>query len=460
MRYLQLVDFKRLKNAKLLNFPRGANLRQNLQGVSIDSRTLRAGEVFWAITGERLDGHNYIAEAVRKGAAAIVLAREQAHRFAELPLPQIIVPETLHALQEMASLHRKRFRIPVIGITGTNGKTTTKEMIAWILQNKFRVLKTRGNLNNHIGVPLTLLELHSEHEVAIIEMGTNHPGEIKQLCKIAGPTAGLITNIGRGHLEFFATLEGVSREKTQLFSSVGRRGIIYLNLDDENLPRFPGRKKSLWSYSLAGKPKARVTGKLAKLNSEGAGRWKLNEREFIQLHVAGLHNVNNALAAATVALSFGFSEREIKKALEKYVSYDKRMQIIRTGGLTIINDAYNSNPDSFIKALETLNHIAKEHTSRRIVVMGDMLELGLESEALHQELLISLLDFDIEGIFTLGKASNTAGDVLRYRGFDRVYSFTSHEQLGKELKKFCKKGDTLLLKGSRGMQMEKVLAYL
>lgn len=460
MRYLRLKDFRWLSNVVLSNFPKGKAAAHNLRGVSIDSRTIRSGEIYVAIQGEKLDGHNYVQDAVQKGAAAVMITKEKLSRFSTIQVPIIAVDNTLNSLQELANRHRKRFRIPVLGITGTNGKTTTKEMIAWILQKKFNVLKTQGNLNNHIGVPLTILRLTSEHDIAIVEMGSNHPGEIKALCEIATPNMAMITNIGRGHLEYFASIEGVAREKWQLFEAISSRGIIFLNDDDRRLPKFSRRRKSVWRYSLQTKKQVRAFGQFQKLNAEGAGIFTLNNSTKIKLQVPGIHNVRNALAAASVGLYFGLTEKEIARALSNYSAFDKRMQVINSAGLVFINDTYNSNPDSFIPAVETMNHIAANEKKRRFVAMGDMLELGLESETMHQELLMNLLDFDIEGIFTMGKASNNAAELLAEKGFDKVHPCTSHEQLATELKAMAKPGDIVLLKGSRGMQMERVLAFI
>jgi len=460
MKYITLADLKKLPDSYMVNKPSAAVLNRNLRGISIDSRSLKANQVFWALKGPKFDGHDFIVNAARSGAAALVINKNHAHKVSAMGLPVLVVKDSLKALQKMAARHRRKFNIPVLAITGTNGKTTTKEMIAWILQTKMNVHRTWGNLNNHIGVPLSILTLNSEDDVSIIELGTNHPGEIATLSAITKPSAALITNIGRGHLEFFSTIEGVAREKIELFNCLSRQNTIFLNSDDPLLPSFPARKKTLWSYSLKGKKNVRVSGKLVELNSDGAALWKLNNKTEIQMRVAGMHNVNNALAASAVALYFGFNEEEIKVALEGFMAYDKRMQIVKNGDSMIINDSYNANPDSYEPALQTLEHIAAQRNGRKIVVVGDMLELGLEGEALHQELMFNLLDYNVDGIFTLGSGTALGADLLKERGYQKIYSFKSHSSLGEALKKFMKPGDIVLLKGSRGMQMEKILAYL
>ncbi len=460
MRYITLSDFHKIPDTQIYNFPDAEEANNNIRGISIDSRSIKSGEVFWAIKGERFDGHNYVANALQNGAAGIVIQRNFMTKFRELDIPVIVVNDTLDALQTFASMHRKKYKIPVLGITGTNGKTTIKEMIAWILQKKFNVLKTYGNMNNLIGTPLTLFNLNSDHQIAIIELGTNQPGEIDKLVSIVQPTAALITNIGRGHLQNFSSIEGLAHEKIRLFKSISRRGIIFLNRDDTRLPKYPFRRKTLWSYSLEGKRKARVSGMFVELDNDGMGVWKLNDKVTITMKIPGKHHVQNALAAGTVALYYGLKEEEIKEALENYTSFDKRMQIVKSGGVVIINDSYNANPDSFTAALQTFNHIASNKNGRKIIVLGDMLELGLESESYHHDLLFSLLEYDVDGIFALGKESRLAARDLKEKGFNNVFWFSTHENLAKELKLFIKKGDYLLLKGSRGMQMEKVLGLL
>ena len=373
----------------------------------------------------------------------------------------ISVPDTLEGLQALSRFHMRRLPpVTCVGITGSNGKTTTKEMIAWILQKKYLVYKTKGNLNNHIGTPFSLLQLKPEHEIAILEIGTNHPGEIDYLSKIVKPTAGLITNIGRSHLQYFSSREGVAREKLHLFKNIKRSGIVFLNLDDMLLDQFSYRYKKVWSYSMHQDKKADVNGTLVGLNNQGEGVLLLNNKTKIKLNVAGIHNVKNALAASAVALYFGLSEQDIKSAIEMYTSYEKRMQIINNGSITIINDCYNANPDSFIPALQTLKHMAEKQNRRKVVIMGDMLELGLESVSLHEEIIQELLTFDVAGIFTLGNDSKIAADLLREKGYEHIHSFSNHNDLAIALKNFLKNNDIVLLKGSRGMQMEKVLSYI
>ncbi len=457
---LRLRDLENIPQASIQLPVSGRMFEAPVRGISINTRTLQPREIFWAIKGQTHDGHWYVSDAEKKGAVAAVVEKKRFEQLSPLNIPVILVKDTLKSLQQFSAWHRKRFNIPVIAITGTNGKTTVKEMITWILQTKFNVHKTIGNLNNHIGTPLTLLRLNSDHEISIIELGTNHPGEIALLGSLVKPTAALITNIGRGHLEFFSGIDGVAKEKISLFKSLQKNPTIFLNNDDKKLTATRIGFKNIWSYSLHNKKNPRIKGRLIRLDKEGCGIWELNNTTRIHLHVPGVQNVQNALAASTVGLFFGLMENEIKEALEGYSAYDKRMQIIRNDQILIINDSYNANPDSFPAALDTLGHLASGKNHRKIIVIGDMLELGKKADHLHHELFLRFVDYEIAAIFTIGQYSNKAADLLREKGDQNVYSFTEHEALGIELKKYLKPGDTILLKGSRGMQMEKVLAYI
>jgi UDP-N-acetylmuramoyl-tripeptide--D-alanyl-D-alanine ligase len=457
---LYLHDLKNIKESTIL-YPAKSNKNDvPIRGISIDTRTLQPQEIFWAISGESFDGHWFVNEAEKKGAVAVVIDKKKAKQLPTLQIPLIQVKDTLSSLQQFSTWHRSRFKIPVIAITGTNGKTTTKEMISWLLQTKYNVHKTIGNLNNHIGTPMTLLRLNSNHEISIVELGTNHPGEIGMLSSFVNPTAALITNIGRGHLEFLSSIEGVAKEKLALFRTLRRNGLIFLNRDDKQLASAKLKRKNIQDYSLTQSTNARVKGRLMGVDKNGCGKWTLNKSTVIRMRIPGIQNVQNALAASAVGLSFGLSEKTIKNALEEYTAYDKRMQIINNGQSIIINDSYNANPDSFYPALDTLSYLAKGKNKRKILVIGDMLELGKKSDELHHALFKKLLEYKIDGIFTYGAACQKAAQKILINGFANAYSFDSHEALSKKLKQFLKPGDVILLKGSRGMQMEKVLAFL
>jgi len=457
---LNLNDLNNIEGGSIISPSSSDTLDKPIRGVSIDTRTLHPQEIFWAIRGDSFDGHWFVDEAEKKGAIAAVVEKKKSKQLPPLQIPLILVKDTLKSLQQFSSWHRSRFDIPFIAITGTNGKTTTKEMITWLLQTKFNIHKTIGNLNNHIGTPLTLLRLNSNHQISVIELGTNQPGEIELLTSLVKPSSALITNIGRGHLEFFSSVNGVAKEKLTLFRTLKKKGLIFLNRDDKHIEAARIRRKNIQDYSLSEKTKASVKGEMTGLDKNGCGIWKLNQKTTIHMQVPGTQNVQNALAASAVALSYGRSESAIKNALENYSAYDKRMQIIKNGQSLIINDAYNANPDSFKPALDTLSYLASGKKTRRVLVIGDMLELGLKSDELHRNLFLNLLDDKIDGIFTFGKACAKALQLIKEMGFANAHSFDSHEELAKKLKDYLKPGDIILLKGSRGMQIEKVLAYL
>jgi len=457
---LNLNDLKNIKGSSIISAGSSETFERPVRGISIDTRTLLPQEIFWAITGSSFDGHWFINEAETKGAIAVVVDKKKSKQLPRLQIPLILVNDTLKSLQQFSSWHRSRFDIPIIGITGTNGKTTTKEMIAWLLQMKYNVHKTLGNLNNHIGTPLTLLRLNSEHQISIVELGTNQPGEIDLLGSLVKPSSALITNIGQGHLEFFGSVKGVAREKMMLIRNLRRNGLVFLNRDDKHLRAARIRRANIQDYSLMNNRDAAVKGELTGIDDNGCCIWKLNKKTTIHMHVPGTQNVQNALAASAVGLYYGLSEITIKKALEEYSAYDKRMQIIKNGQTLIINDTYNANPDSFYPALSTLSSLTEGKNARRVLVMGDMLELGKETDELHQKLFLSFLNYKLDRIFTFGKACDKAVRWIKEKGYLSAYSFNSYEELAKDLKDYLKAGDVILIKGSRGMQMEKILAYL
>ena len=457
---LTINDLRNIEGSTISSSGSLETFDRPVKGISIDTRTILPREIFWAISGESFDGHWFVNEAETKGAVAAVVEKKKSKQLPPLKIPLILVPDTLKSLQQFSAWHRSRFDIPVLAITGTNGKTTTKEMITWLLQTTYNVHKTIGNLNNHIGTPLTLLSISSKHQISVVELGTSKPGEIELLSSLVKPTSALITNIGRGHLEFFGSVKGVAKEKIALFKKLRRKGLVFLNRDDKHLSAARIRRTNIQDYTLQNKLNAAVKGQLTAMDKKACGIWKLNNKTTIHMHVPGTQNVQNALAASAVGLSYGLSEITIKKALEEYSAYDKRMQIIQNGQSLIINDTYNANPDSFHPALSTLSALTEGSHKRRILVVGDMLELGNNTDELHQKLFMSFLNYHIDGIFAFGKACDKAVHWIKKKGFSSAYSFDSHEKLAKELKNYLKPGDVILIKGSRGMQMEKVLAYL
>ena len=426
--------------------------------ISIDSRTLQPGEWFLALRGENHDGHAFIPQALKKNAAAIVAEKKWLEQNAALKpseYPIIAVNDSLDFLQQLGAWHRRHFSIPLIGLTGSNGKTTTREMMAAVLSGRYRVFRSRGNKNNHIGLPLMLLQLSDEVEVAVIEMGTNHPGEIALLSSLAQPTAGAITNIGKGHLGFFGSLEEIYREKTALFDSLDPAAPLFINMEDRFLRKYPceGRKAIRSGYSKS----CDVWARIEFIDRLGRVKFRLNDTVSIQLKVPGTHQVGNALLAAAVGLHFGVGEEDIRAALEKFSPAEKRMEIFEKDGAVFINDAYNANPDSMRAAVNYLM-VIKQGRGKRILVLGDMLELGDFAKMEHHSLGEYIAGKPVDFVFLYGPESRIMQKAIEEGGKkkERAFWYDSHKEIARHLKKILAPHDTVLVKGSRGMTMEKV----
>jgi len=434
----------------------------------IDSRKIVGGEIFFALKGERTDGHNFVEEALRRGAALAVVSRawyeENQEKFFDKLL---VVPEVLSALHALARLYRRKFAVPIVAVGGGSGKTTTKEMIAAVLRTSYNTLATEGNLNNHIGLPLTLFGLREATEIAVLEMGMNHKGEMLELCAIAEPTHGLITNIGKAHIEFFGTLEAIAEAEGELFEWLGKSGgTAFVNADDAWVmqvadkvmqkmlygivtPAHPNRREvlDLYAEEIGLDERGRPTFKLATQEAE----------EVVKLRMSGRHNITNALAAAAVGLNFGVSLAQVKTALENFEINPalKRMAVYEQQGIIIINDTYNANPESMRSGLQTLKTM--QHGGKKIAVLGDMLELGALSESEHALLgeFISQLELDV--LFVHGEAMKATLDAAKVR---MKQHFESKVQLADRLKELLQPGDAVLFKGSRSMKMEEVIEMM
>jgi UDP-N-acetylmuramoyl-tripeptide--D-alanyl-D-alanine ligase len=426
-------------------------------GLSTDSRTCRSGEVFVALRGEHFNGHRFTAHVITSAALAVVVEVswfEQQKRSGKTPIGNfILVEDTLRALQQIGHTIRRRWGKPVLAITGSNGKTTTKEMVAGVLAQAKSVHKTTGNLNNHIGVPLTLAELSHSHDLAVVEMGTNHFGEIARLCEIAVPNFGVVTNIGRAHVEFFKDLDGVTKAKRELFEYVyAHEGIVFLNADDPRLcAALPSGTRAI-TYGI--EQPAQVQGKIIAVDENGCVTlaWR---NQHIRLTIPGAYNANNAMAAIAVGEHFGVAPEKIRLALEHIPPISKRMQILRRGELTIINDAYNANPDSMRAALEFLAAMPVSETGRRVAILGDMLELGEAAPAMHREIGDLIAKLPVQAVFAYGPEMK---HLVQAIGESRwAEHFDDKSRLGDEVHRSVRAGDVILVKGSRGMAMEEVL---
>ena len=455
MNLINLDDFQKIKGVQFTHFDR---IRQSLSApvnINTDSRTIKKGEIFWALRGDNFDGQLFVKDVASKGALFAVVQLDFIDGEVPAQFPLLRVPDTLSALQELAALHRRRFTIPLIGVTGSNGKTTLKEMIAHTLAQRFKVHKTEGNYNNHIGCPLTLLKLNQQHEVAVVEMGTNHPGEINMLTRIGAPTQAIITNIGGAHLENFITVAAIAKEKLTLFDAIPEDGVIYKNLDDPYIAAYQREQVFSIGYSL--EKEAQVKGRIVSFDEQGCGRFALNNSTEIQLKTGGLHNIKNALAAAAVGGHFGLDDREIREALESYLPFSKRMQTMFWHGVTFINDAYNANPDSMKAAFQTLQSM--RISGRLFLVLGDMFELGPAGVEMHRDVLQEALHLNPQRIMVMGQLMAAARSQVNSVSIGKIQYYDDYALLAKDLQSCLKSGDCVLIKGSRGMTMEKVFDY-
>jgi UDP-N-acetylmuramoyl-tripeptide--D-alanyl-D-alanine ligase len=426
-----------------------------ITGVSTDSRTLSAGELFVALTGENFDGHAFVARAKERGAVAAVVERPVVEAAG---ITQVVVDDALAALSRLARNHRRKFRIPVIAVAGSNGKTTTKEMIAALLRTDRNVLSTSGNLNNHIGVPLTLLRLGREHQAAVVEIGTNHPGELAVLLKMVEPTHGLITNIGHEHLEFFGSLKGVAKEEGALFRWLAAGGVVFVNADDAETVKLSNgvRRKVTFGFSKG----LDVSGSALQLDTLGRPAFRCGGKKIarsfpVRLPVPGAHTAANALAAVAVGVAFKVPARKIQAALEQFQAPSKRMEVLSIAGITVFNDTYNANPDSVIAGLKTL--AGATVPGKRIAVLADMKELGTTGPAEHARVGAVLSELGIEYLLTYGQVAR------HYHDSAHVTFGVHYDQknvLAEYLAELLTPGDAVLIKGSRGMAMEDVVSFL
>lgn len=432
--------------------------------MSSDSRKIAAGELFIPLKGPHFDGHEFIAEALKRGASGSLLEPE--HETLDVRFPDrflIRVKDTLQALGDLAHFWRKRHAIPIAAITGSNGKTTTKEMASRVFAKRFRVLKNEGNLNNRIGLPLSLLKLSAEHEVAVLEMGMNAPGEIRQLKAIADPQVSLITNIGQAHLEFLGTLEGVARAKGELWEVLGKEDWIAVNADDEWVMKLADsarcRKRTFGMIN-----PAEIQGTDIRLVAEKGTGFRLltaNQKREVNLSVFGRHNVYNALAAAALGSILGLDLDEIASGLEEFEPvYGRGKPILLPGDIHLLDDSYNSNPDS-LKA--TLSAFAEMKGNRRgIAVLGDMLEIGAIAKEAHEQAGRWVGGNHFAHLFVLGNAGLHVANGARESGMpaQKIHRAEDSGELLEAVAKALREGDWILIKGSRRMQMERIVEGL
>ncbi|MHB0913018.1 MAG: UDP-N-acetylmuramoyl-tripeptide--D-alanyl-D-alanine ligase [Armatimonadota bacterium] len=430
-------------------------------GVSTDTRSLAPGDLFFALVGER-DGHEFIPAALRAGAGGLIVS-DPCVLPPDCPVPVVEVRDTLWALGELAAYYRSKFDVRVIGITGSVGKTTTKEMLASILERKWNVLKNEMNYNNEIGVPLTLFRLERGHDVVILEMAMRGLQEIRRLAQIARPRIGIITNIGMSHIERLGSQSAIAEAKSELLAELPPDGIAVLNAEDGYYPvmkeRFPGRVVSFGSCKHAD-----VIGARIKREEQGTYSFVVMiEGGAIEvgMPILGYHNVFNALAASAAAVALGIDLYTIRDGLQAFAPPSMRMEMLETpGGYAVVNDAYNANPASMSAAIRTLKSLGTY--KRRVAVLGDMLELGDYSEKAHHDLGSAVAEGSIDLLVAVGPSSRLIADGALESGFpaDAVHWYSDSREASLEIRKYLKKGDAVMVKGSRGMKMERIVEVL
>ncbi len=427
-------------------------------GISTDSRTVQKGNLFFALSGENHDGHRFMDEVYRKGAVAAIVQKPLRRRFFK---NVIRVPDTLTALGDLAHHWRKKFPIPVVAITGSNGKTTTKELIASLLATRYRVLKTEGNFNNLIGLPLTLFRLDASAEIAVLEMGMNHLGEIKRLSQIAAPQVGLITNIARAHLGEVGSLLQITHAKGELLEALPQNGMALLNRDDPSFSQlkampscpvitFGEHKESTIRLSSVKRKDLRSLSFLVDLRGK---------RVSFQLRAVGRHNVTNALAALAVADHLGIPVSKMKEGLQHFNTNSKRMELISLSHKKdLLNDCYNANPDSMKASLDFMKETGKKR--RRVAILGEMLELGKYAPTCHREIGTEAGKAGIDLLIAIGPHSQQMIQGAKKEGVRKTFSFKTAELAIPTVRQEMRPGDLILVKGSRGIKMEQITESL
>ncbi len=427
--------------------------------VTTDSRKITGGCLFTAIKGENFDGHDFVEDAVLKGAGCVMVNSDAVEKLPELEIPVIAVPDTIKAYGTLAGIWRSKLEIPVISLTGSNGKTSTKEIISSILAVKYNVSKTLANNNNHLGVPLTIFSTNAEHTALVLEQGTNHFGEIEYTAEISRPDFALITNIGDSHLEFLVDRAGVLKEKGSLLEITAREnGKIFINTDDPLLNDFLPDYKSRITYGFEGTPD--VKGKLEGIDNEGKtilGISSVKAEFTLRLPVYGTANAKNTLAAAAVCLEAGLTPDEIILGVNNIKAVYGRMNVINCGNFRLVDDTYNSNPDSVKAGVDFLNSFSLY--GNKVLILGDMFEMGEQAERVHRGLASVIKESSVSLTLLLGENMKYLNDELA--GSEKnIKWFETRDKMGSFLKGINTADSVIFVKGSRGMKMEEFLEIL
>jgi len=424
--------------------------------VNTDSRAAQPGDLFVALAGERHDGHDFLRDVIQKGVAAVMVETNKVP--ASLPKCVVIAVEnTRKALGQVAARYRTDFSLPVVAVGGSNGKTTTKELLASILRQKLATVWSEASFNNDIGVPLTLLRLEKKHEAGVMEVGTNHPGELAPLLGMVQPKLGVITNIGREHLEFFNDLAGVAKEEGTLAEQLPAGGVLFMNGDNEWTPQIVHRTRARavrvgigdnndWRASNIRLANQGVAFRVETRGADFSGEYRIN--------LLGRHQVVNALLAMAVGAELGLSRAEIERGLAECQPAKMRMQLWEANGVRVLDDAYNANADSMLAALQTLQDMPCK--GRRVAVLGDMAELGSHSEEAHLEVGRRVAESGVGQLFAIGKMAAVIAKAAREAGLNRVFEFLDAESAALAVKSFVKAGDVVLVKASRAARLERI----
>lgn len=420
--------------------------------VTTDSRSCPEGSIFIALKGASFDGNKFAAAALEKGCSYAVV--DEKEYYVESDDRYILTDDCLTTFKELAREHRRQFNIPVVGITGTNGKTTTKELVSAVLAEKYNVMHTEGNFNNDVGVPKTLLRLSSEHEIAVVEMGASHPGDIKKLVEYVEPTCGLITNVGRAHLQGFGSFEGVKKTKGELYDFLkAHHGLVFLNTGNPHLVEMARERELDRVISYGGEDDANVQGRVTAADPFITIEWQEAGKPnvySVKSHLIGAYNVDNMLATVAVGLHFGVTPEQINHALEHYQPTNNRSELVKTADNTLIVDAYNANPTSMAAALDSFEQI--DTTLPKMAILGDMRELGAASEEEHQKVVDNLKAKGLNDVWLVGEEfGKTQCDFHKYNNVEEVkLAIAGHKPTGK-----C-----ILIKGSNGTKLFELPALL
>lgn len=421
--------------------------------ISTDTRKIAPGSLFFALKGDKFDANTFAQKAVEAGAAYAVIDNPEYATGEKF----LLVDDVLTALQNLAAHHRRQLKIPVIGLTGTNGKTTTKELINAVLSQKFKTLATQGNLNNHIGVPLTILTIDNSHEMAVIEMGANHQKEIALLCSIAQPTHGLITNVGKAHLEGFGGVEGVKKGKGELYDYLkATEGILFINTDSPDLIKMQlDRGLGAYDYGV----REDINYVYGDLNGNSPylslwWGWKNEAKQNITTNLTGAYNLHNVLAAITIGCFFGLGSDEINQGIEGYQPKNNRSQVTKTATNTLICDFYNANPSSMFVAIENMDKVQANH---KVMILGDMFEMGAESAVEHTSVIEKAMSANVDERIFIGKDFSSQQTEVDNTNLINTTFYLTAEDAMIGLKTNPITNATILIKGSRGMALERLV---